>query len=179
MIIKALSFEAICYLIVHNGYQGITGLNECFNYLNYAFIHTGRKQLNASICLPSFTSGFLRRFLQCIFLSCMKWWGWGCWIKGKQFYQTGVLSTKILVPMFSSLASNWPKPVVQILKQFVYNFRPNLDPRWVPKGSPYTQQVAFFRSSHTWHEQVRMCVGAAGWLWDAAGHPQSCRTVDY
>lgn len=38
VMVKAHSFEAVCYTIVDNGYQGIAGLNTCFNYGNLLFV---------------------------------------------------------------------------------------------------------------------------------------------
>ena len=37
--VKTHSFEAVCYMIVDNGYQGITGLNTYFNYGNLLFVY--------------------------------------------------------------------------------------------------------------------------------------------
>lgn len=38
VMVKAHSFEEVCYMIVDNGYQDIAGLNTCFNYGNLLFV---------------------------------------------------------------------------------------------------------------------------------------------
>lgn len=38
VMVKTHSFEAVCYMIVDNGYQGIAGLNTYFNYGNLLFV---------------------------------------------------------------------------------------------------------------------------------------------